>query len=244
MPAYRDVLYIHLDTSHNVFMCHGIEFREFIESLKEPIHHILLLKHQFSDSEYHEKTRLDFVRFENINRLLKDNIYQYGNFCWLDFQNVNTLETLTSKEISEILYFCHMGIPLDTPFNQKLQNRFAYYSHDDGWFNRIYCKNTTEFIEILNHCVTARLAKLIKIKADPLSRKISNELFKLFETGVLLNFRKMHKHLPVIAIHTIGKHYDMDDIINHLEKYIDSSVNHLNLQYNTSSWQLADSASE
>lgn len=237
MSKHRDIVYIIFNSARNEFIYHGIEFKHFILSIKEPVPNILLLKHNFSGDDYQPNLKLTYVKSEDMGQLMDDNIYQYGDFSWLDFKELPSLEILTPIEIAEILYFGHMGKPIDSPFNSKLKNRFAYYSHDDGWFNKIYCRNVNEFTNVLSNYIAFRLSEIAGININPLEDIISNEILKWAETGILIDFRMMEKNSFKIPLYRIGKHYDIDELCNNLDSYV-NSTNFITLQYLSDYWML------
>src|SRR5699024_6941087 len=117
---------------------YGIEFKEFIEVNKDYIPNLLLLKHQFDQAHFNLRTGLEYVDQERLAKLQTEDVYSYGDFCWLDFEEDINLEQLEGQEIAELLYMGHFKDHLHLPFYEKLNNQFVYLAHDDGWYNKVY----------------------------------------------------------------------------------------------------------
>ena len=84
----QDVIYVHLNEKDRYVLSYGIEFREFIQALYDSINHLLLLKHQFDDADFNMHTLLDYVPKKRVMRLASEDISEYGDFCWIDFEEM------------------------------------------------------------------------------------------------------------------------------------------------------------
>lgn len=121
----KELIYIHLNAVHHYTMSYGIEFREFVKCLPKELNNVLLLKHNFDYSDFNMHTLLDYVEKDNLDRLLKEDVYEYGDFCWLDFEDTDGLNELEGQEIAELLYLGHSKQHLSGPFYSKLNNRYV-----------------------------------------------------------------------------------------------------------------------
>jgi hypothetical protein len=153
----RDVIYMIYNEGEQSVTSAGIEFSDFINCLSIELNHILLLASGYFGADYHPGLRLDFVRNEQLHDLYKENVYSYGDFCWIDFDEVSSLDQLEPHEAAELLYLGHYKQPLGNPFFEKLNNKFVYLAHDDGWFNKIYYKDINQSVDVLRHLVSNRL---------------------------------------------------------------------------------------
>lgn len=88
---------------------------------------------------------MTLVFYENILELCKEDIYGLGNFHWIDYNDETALNNCSSQEKTEVLYLSHFGNPLKSPFFHKLNNKFFYLDHDDGWVCKLFCKNMLVF---------------------------------------------------------------------------------------------------
>src|SRR5690606_13912669 len=112
---------------------------------------------QFNDGHFHMNTKFDYVNQENIKQLITDNVYDYGDFCWLDFDDEEKLDLLSNEEIAELLFLGHMKNHLRAPFYGKLSNRFAYLADEDGLLNKTYYKSWVDFYHVLGTSIALKL---------------------------------------------------------------------------------------
>ncbi|WP_129598837.1 peptide ABC transporter permease [Anaerophilus nitritogenes] len=218
MRRLREIIYINGNIDEKTFVFYGIEFRDFINYLPNPIDHILLLKHEYL-GDFHYPTGFQYVKDEEVLELAKEEVYNYGDFCWVDFEDEKNLDELSKQDIAEVLYLAHMYKPLKTPFFEKLNNRFAYCAHDDGWYGKIYCKDIEEFGHVLEKVIKNSILKLRKRKLVDMESNLKEKLLKLSEDGLLIEVYKTYKDQRSIwiPIHTIGKFTDMDLMYNDLK---------------------------
>ena len=102
-------------------------------------------------------TLLEYCPEERINKLAAEDVYGYGNFCWIDFIEEEVLNELTGQEIAELLFLGHQKQHLKSPFYNKLGNRFVYLAHDDGWLNKTYYRSFKDFFHLLSEVIATKL---------------------------------------------------------------------------------------
>lgn len=226
----RDLIYIHHNSIDQYVISYGIEFKEFMDSLSTKLNNLLLLKHRFNDADFNMHTLLEFVPKEKMDRLINDGVYGYGNFCWVDFAEVEALNELNGQEIAELLYLGHIKQHLKQPFYQKLQNQFAYLAHDDGWFNKIYYRQLDHFYEMLGKVVGEKMSQLHtkktlfnlrKNKPFPtVSGKSFTQVSSLIKEGIVISLKNREeiKQRIEIPIWVIGDFIDMDDMYEEASK--------------------------
>ena len=146
----RDVVYIHLNEKDRFVLTYGIEFYEFVLSLSDSINHLLLLKHRFDDSDFNMHTMLDYVPKKRVMKLAGDGVYNYGDFCWVDFEEMEGLNELPDQTLAELLFLGHVKEHLKPPFYSYLGNRYAYLARDDGWFNKTYYRDLNDFYKLIS----------------------------------------------------------------------------------------------
>lgn len=112
----KDVIYMIYNENEQSVTSMGIEFIDFINCLTIEPNNILLLASGYTGEDFHYGLRLEFVRRENLNDLYRENVYSYGDFCWVDFDEIITLDDLTPHEKAELLYLGHYKQPLNSPF--------------------------------------------------------------------------------------------------------------------------------
>jgi hypothetical protein len=220
----RDLIYIHHNNFEQYVISYGIEFKEFVASSSAKLKHLLLLKHRFQEADFNMHTLLEYISQDKIGRLMNDGVYDYGNFCWVDFSELDGLNELTGQEIAELLYIGHIKQHLKPPFYQKLRNRFAYLAHDDGWFNKIYYRDMDDFYEILGNVIGMKMSQLhtkktlFNIRKSRSFPSVSGEtllkISNLLKDGIILslNSREETRQRIEIPISVIGDFIDMDDM--------------------------------
>ncbi len=240
MRRLRDIVYINSNLEDQTVCYYGIEFKEFIPALNKPIDNILLLKHQYWDAEFHYPSRLEYLNTSGITGLTEENVYNYGDFCWIDFEAEDAIDLLEAEEIAELLYLGHLHKPLNSAFSSKLKNRFAYCAHDDGWHCLLYCKDIYDFTHVIASSIIKTVATSKRRKIYPLPDEIKNYLLQLSQNGLLLGFDKIYKDSKTIEfpIYTIGKFTNMDQMYNDLERHIGKSNFRAALVHKNKTWTI------
>ncbi|MCL6570753.1 MAG: hypothetical protein K6T88_03600 [Bacillus sp. (in: Bacteria)] len=226
----RDLIYIHLNQTDQYVMSYGIEFSEFVSAFSGSLNHLLLLAHRFDDADFNMHTQLDYCPEERINKLAADDVYGYGNFCWIDFIEEEVLNELTGQEIAELLYMGHLLHHLKSPFYHKLGNRFVYLAHDDGWFNKTYYKSFKDFFHLLSEVISGKLGGLNLEKSilgfrkkrtyPQVNKEILLSLMPFIKEGMCISLRDInHQRGRIeIPIWVIGDFANMDDMVDEYEQ--------------------------
>jgi hypothetical protein len=133
----RDYLYLWNDPARNFIVASGIAFED-VTPLLVPDHGLVLLAHGDPNAARHDsKSRFAFVPPDAVSSLSSEEIYSWGDFCWVDFAG-RYLPEIGKRDIAELLYFCHMAEPLGKGEVSVLRNRFMCWAHDDGWYLKLY----------------------------------------------------------------------------------------------------------
>ncbi|MGP7819105.1 hypothetical protein [Niallia sp. 01092] len=226
----RDVIYIHLHEKDRFVLSYGIEFHEFYQFLGESIPSILLLKHQFEEGEFHSHTMLEYVPKHKLSKLVKDDVYGYGDFSWIDFEETEVLDILEGQTIAELLYLGHIKDHLKAPFYQQLNNQFVYLAHDDGWFNKTYYKKLDVFYYLFCEVITSKLSHLKLEKTlfgirkkrtyPPIDKQTITILKDLMKEGMVLSIQKtvQNRFRLEIPIWVIEDFSNMDSMYEDYEK--------------------------
>lgn len=226
----KDVIYILVNSRDQYVIANGITFQDFIDSLENPPTYLLLLKHKFGESEYHLHTQLDYVNKEQISLLLKEDIKNYGDFCWIDFDDLFGIDSIEEEELAELLYLGHRKRHLSLPFYQKLNNRFVYLTELDGWVNKIYFRYWHDFYLLFGNFMakyisTLKLEKSLlpfrKKKTYPsIDRAVIEQLAKAFYEGVVFSLQHLQvtRNRLEIPFWVVGDYTDMDEMIEQYEK--------------------------
>ena len=231
----RDIIYIHLNEREQYVVTYGIEFAEFADSLFESLNNLLLLKHRFDDGDFNMHTLHEFVPREKLMKLMEEDVYGYGDFCWIDFEEEEALNELSEQGIAELLYLGHMKEHLKSPFYNQLGNRYVYLAHDDGFINKTYYRNFTNFYRMLGTIIPSKMDRmklekpllgLKKMKPYPqIVSEIMTSLKGFMKEGVLLSLKDIEQSRAriEIPIWVIGDFSDMDDMYEEYEYIVNKN---------------------
>ncbi|HEY2421049.1 MAG TPA: hypothetical protein VGI04_06530 [Neobacillus sp.] len=226
----RDLIYVHLNQTDQYVMSYGIEFEEFAAAFSGSLNHLLLLEHRFDDTDFNMHTLLEYCPEDRISKLAEEDVYGYGNFCWIDFIEEEVLNELTGQEIAELLYLGHQKQHLKLPFYNKLGNRFAYLAHDDGWFNKTYYRSFKDFFHLLSGVIPSKLGKLKLEKSllgirkkrsyPQVNKEILLSLTPFIKEGICISLKDAdHQRGKVeIPVWVIGDFDNMDDMYEGYEQ--------------------------
>lgn len=233
----RDLVYVSGDIEAKLFYSYGIEFPEFMNSCKDRPKTLVLLKHNFDHSQWNFRSRFDFVNKDEIDRLIDDDVYGYGDFCWIDLENEAELDRLSDEDIAELLFFGHLAKPLHQASLSRIINRFAYYAHDDGWFNKLYVNSVEDYKTMLANVIIDKLRIVTDRIVSSFPEDISSILLDRTIEGLFIDFRSVIKNrtqvrLPVTVV---GHYTDMDKVYS-LRDEID--IYKIWLEYSKETWKL------
>lgn len=228
----RDLIYIHLNEQDQYVMTYGIEFAEFVHTLSDSINNLLLLKHRYEHGDYNMHTMFDYVSRDKLGRLVQDDVYSYGDFCWIDFEEEEAVNELPGQSIAELLYLGHVKEHLKPPFYNYLSNRYVYLAIDDGWFNRTYYRDLNDFYRMLGEVIPGKMGQMkvektllgIKKKRTypPISRDVLLSLKALMKEGAVLSIKDIDQNRVriEIPIWIIGDFANMDDMYDEYESIV------------------------
>lgn len=238
MRRLRDVFYINAFPENNEVVYYGMQLNEFIKYAPVELNQLLLLEAQYFAAGFRSKAKFEMVDKDDMDDFLKEDIYGYGDFCWVDFNQRENVEELEPLEIAELLYLGHMFEPVKSPFFDKIQNRYTYLAHDDGWFCRLYCRQYSDFHEIIANKVIDMVSTSKRKKIYPLSEDLKEKLMSIAKGGLLIDFSNIIKvdRTIEIPIYCIGKFLDMDDMYNDLERHVNRSKYSARLVHRNKKW--------
>ncbi|MBP3962903.1 hypothetical protein [Paenibacillus lignilyticus] len=206
----RDIIYVSHMHPNNCFYSYGIEFHEFMIGVFPKPENLILLQHQFSNAQWNPRTRFDYVTREELDELIEDDVYGYGDFCWVDLAKEEDLDALSNDQIAELLFFGHLARPL----HQVPKARFAYYAHDDGWFNKLYVTDLHDYEMLLANVIAEKLRKLTGRKFEAIPKDIATALLESTRDGLFIDLSKAIKDAAEykIPLTAVGHFTDMDKI--------------------------------
>jgi uncharacterized LabA/DUF88 family protein len=230
----RDLIYVSKSQREaNCFYSYGIEFYEFMNGVLDRPENLILLKHDFHNENWNQHSGFGYVTKEEINELIEDNIYRYGDFVWVDFSKEEDLNTLSSNDIAELLFFSHLARPL----TRIPKIRFAYHAHDDGWFNKLYVTDLQDYEILLANVIPSKLRKLTGRKMNDIPKDVASALLEFTRDGLFIDLSRLIKSRAElkVPITTISHFTDMDEVYNFRKEVRDYK---LWLVYSQKLWKL------
>ncbi|WP_435164186.1 hypothetical protein [Paenibacillus glycanilyticus] len=229
----RDMIYVSRPNSLNCFYSYGIEFHEFMNCMDKRPENLLLLKHHFDSAQWNMHSRFDYVTEQEIEELMEDNIYGYGDFCWVDFSKESDLDALSAADIAELLYFAHLAKPL----HAIPKERFAYFAHDDGWFNKLYVTDLNDYKILLAKIIVSKHKRLTGKQMNDIPMDIASMLLEYTGGGLIIDLARITMGTKEIAIplSQIGHYTDMDHVCEMRAEISDYKAW---LVYSNKSWKL------
>lgn len=213
MRKLRDVFYVNADFENNCFTCYELLFSEFIQYCPDSIDNILLLDPMIRPHPVNQHLFMTTLNRDAINEMSKQDVYEYGDFLWMDYRDEESLNRCTEQEKAEILYLSKYWVPLKSPFFNSIGNRYVYLAHDDGWLCKLYCRDKTAFIEFLANKITGFFATNKRRKLYPIGEEIKTRLLEWAGEGLLIDFRNAVKRGSYqLSFSVIGKFIDMDEM--------------------------------
>ena len=242
MRKLRDVFYVSANFNEKFYIYYGMEFKEFIKYNSVKIENILITDGNYIANNFNRDWFLETANgYENIMELCKQDIYGLGNFHWIDYDHETALNNCSPQEKSEVLYLSHFGKPLKTAFFDKIDNKFFYLAHDDGWFCKLFCKEMLVFGDIIeNKIIDSFAIENKKGKIYPMIEAIKNQIFNLTKEGLLIDFSNVYTDDECICVnfYTIGHYENMDEMYNNLERNKKRASIKGTIEYENKTWQI------
>jgi hypothetical protein len=215
MPK-RNLLYLHTNTADKHIVCHGVDFKSFLGCLENPPKNILFIKGEQAGQSLHTQSGFGYAGGD----LEKLSAGKYGDFCWVDFESDYALDQLTRLDVAELLYFGHKRRPFSSPAFTRLQNRFAYWSHDDGWYTRIYFNDSGEMRSFIASAVSSA-ANTKSLTGGKLPPDTAKEMVGLSENGLLIDGGELYDagDLYVLPFYVTGKITKMEELVKNTTLY-------------------------
>ena len=94
----RELIYVCMNHLDQYVLSYGIEFAEFLKGIPVQPPNLLLLRHKFDEGHFNMHTLLDYVDHESLNKLAVSDVYGYGDFCWIDFEDEEDLNQLSGRK--------------------------------------------------------------------------------------------------------------------------------------------------
>ncbi|MEK4027086.1 hypothetical protein MKZ02_00640 [Pseudobacillus sp. FSL P4-0506] len=247
----KELIYVHLNTAHQYAISYGIDFHDFVRSLSQELNHLLLLKHEYSEAGFNMHTRFNYVDAEEVKNLLKEPIAEYGDFCWLDFDDMEGLNELEGREIAELLYLGHCKHHLRVPFYSKLNNRYAYLSEEDEWFNKTYYRYLPDFYFMLGQAISFKLGYFRSEKSffalrkgnsfPPVPKEMVASFTDKMKEGMVISLTKtvQSRTKVEVPVWVVGDYINMDEMFDeYVNCYKQPPDGHFEFDKKTREWSV------
>lgn len=221
---YVHHFYVHMDEIGKFVIFSELSIQQFITSLQQD-NHLLLLKSPFEGPAYNGHTYFDYVPKSEIRSFQKQVAEQKEDICFIDFQLERSLDLLTAKEQSELLYLAHKREPIISPFFYKLNNRFVVYASPSERITKVFFRSLddTELLvsAIFNQHIAEREGtnsfwrRKLKNPTPAITPETLRDYRSYSKEGVLLSLAKQPnaKSTYAIELRTLGDNYDYPDEI-------------------------------
>lgn len=235
------ICYVSIYEARNRVFATGIPFSDFIEGIPVKPENLLLMSSYFYNGKLEKNTGFEYVDRPLFEQLSADDIAGYGNFSWVDFENVADLEEVTEVEISEMLYADYRGKALKSPFFDSVRNRYMYLAHDDDWMCTLYMRTVRDYRYVIAQRLQREIMGRRKTIA-PIPDEILNVLFDYAARGVVFDFSAAGENL--IGIWEVGNYDDFHYDIMHKEfdrlneRHLDKKLNTLEYSPRSKKWKL------
>jgi len=207
--------YIKIDEKSNSVFTSGMNFKEFMIGIKEIPNNILILKGFPNECIWSFKLGFEYILKKDMENFLKEDVYNYGDFCWVDFQCEEDLERVSDEELAELLYLSHRIEPLKEFAFSSLKNRYAYLCHDDDYMVKVYMQDIREYREVIHNKILSEL-KGRKKSIEPIPSNILDKLYDIFKSGAAFDFENAYSN--GVNIYPIKKDGYIDDIHKSLDR--------------------------
>ncbi len=207
--------YVSINIEKNMVTTSGITWNEFYHGIERKPKGILLIEGLARCSDFCKRLSLDYIRPEHMETFSEEDVDSFGNFQWVDFEDVKNLSDVTDAELAEILFAGHMWEPLKTHRIDSLQNRFVYLSHDDCSIVRVYMNCMEDYKQVVNYKICKEL-KGRKRSIQPIQENVMERLYSMFQKGAVIDFDEAVKSRA--CIYQIGEVMPMDEVWNVLEQ--------------------------
>jgi hypothetical protein len=231
----NDSIYIKTDGACNLVHTSGVVFRDFFRGVGLGDRGFLILAGFPSECHFSMDLLLEYVSKDQTEALAAENVYNYGDFCWVDFEKEEQLSSVTKEELAEMLYMSHMKKPLHSFKIGSLNNRFAYLCHDDGWWNNVYMEDISEYKSVLKYILMKELKGRKRAINEPDS-ELMDTIFEMCSEGLVIDFEK--KTGDGVNLFCVGDISTMDELENRIDRYRNKNCQSILYNSRRKTWEL------
>jgi hypothetical protein len=170
---------------------------------------------------------LEYVPQGEAEAFINENVYNYGDFCWVDYVKEEQLQCVTKEELAGLLYMSHKKEPLHSFKISSLDNKYAYLCHDDGWWNNVYMDDVSEYKKVLAYKLMQELKGRKRTISEP-SNELIEKIYEMCKEGLVIDFEK--KIDNGVHLFCVGEISTMDDLESKMDRYR-NKANGLSIYY-------------
>ncbi|WP_051280708.1 hypothetical protein [Anaerovorax odorimutans] len=222
-------IYIKINEEKNLIHTSGITFKEFFKGIDINNRGFLILAGYPYNCEFNMNLFLEYVTKSQAEAFADEDVYSFGDFCWVDFEEEEQLNCVTKDELAELLYMSHMKEPLYNFKIKSLNNKYSYLCHDDGWWNNVYIDNTEEYKRVIKYKLMKEFKGRRKIICEP-NNDLIEIVYKMCKEGLVIDFEK--KEFDSVNLFCVGDIATMDDLEIKIDRYR-NKLGGLSITYNS-----------
>ena len=213
----QDLLYIKTFPEQCYTISSGIGFRLFYDAITDKPKNMLLLSNAFAHAKIDHDIFIEYADSSTIPLLYQDDIYNYGDFCWVDYSSDDAKKKLKPNVLAELLYLNHYKKPLYSPFWNELENEYAYLAHDDDWWTKIYMRDSEVMRTVFHNKLLSELLGRKKSIAN-LSDDIFETIWGHSKHGLAVDFENasISNGCTGVRFYPIGAFENMDEMYQRL----------------------------
>jgi len=227
-PIKTERIYIKSYPDRHETLFSGIEFADFMACVPT-IDNILLLKGNYLQAEKNW-WRFGLIEgHDEIAKLMLEDVSNYGDFCFVDYADTDSIVKINDEQIAELLYLSNMFKPLKSPFFDILQNKYAYLAHDDSFLCKLFCKDRKIPISIVIHKLQKIIQKVFCENVPLLPENLGEEVCILSSAGLLIELdisvrksgiirKRTTAETAMFRLYEVGEYKDMSALFNNLDK--------------------------
>lgn len=191
--------YAFFDENENCFFTTGITFKDFINSMSPKPTNLLIIDGSPDHAKYVPQIGMWVVDSINMEDFIHENVYSFGDFCWVDYRNEDNVENMPREHVAELLYASRIKSPLAGYTWDSLNNRFLYLGHDDSYWVKVYLKQNMDYMHVIENKIMNEL-KGRRNRIEQIPEGIKKELFEYCKCGLVFDFENGVFSGPTLGI--------------------------------------------
>ncbi len=211
-------VYIWINEDLNFVHTSGIVFQEFLQGIQ--VSNLLILRGFPNDCHFNMHLLMEYVKKNQMNGLMSEDVYRYGDFCWVDFEEEDQLDRVSPEDLASLLYMSHKKIPLSTHKVKSLNNSYAYLCHDDGWWNNVFMDDVLLYKNVIAVKLMKELKGRKKVIAMP-NQACIDQIYEMCKKGLVIDFEYQTNHS--VRLFTVGQVSTMDDLEEKMNRFREKS---------------------